>query len=75
MKNLFNDFVQRIENPEISKIWKTHNGVKKKFFDHHDPPWLPMRCRKKKFLVHRMAPEKNIYAPNWFGAMAPNGDF
>lgn len=33
MKNLFNDFVQRIENPEISKIWKTHNGVKKKFFD------------------------------------------
>ena len=33
MKNLFNDFVQRIENPEISKIGKTHNGVKKKFFD------------------------------------------
>lgn len=33
MKNLFNDFVQRIENPEISKIWKTHNGVKKKIFD------------------------------------------
>ena len=33
MKNLFDNFVERIEDPEISKIWKTHLGVKKKFFD------------------------------------------
>ena len=33
MKNLFNDFIQRIESQEILKIWKIHRGVKKKFFD------------------------------------------
>ena len=33
MKNLFNDFIERIEDKEISKIWKNHPGVKKKFFD------------------------------------------
>ena len=33
MKNLFNDFLERIENSEISKIWKNHPGVKRKFFD------------------------------------------
>ena len=33
MKNLFNDFLERIEDSEISKIWKNHPGVKRKFFD------------------------------------------
>ena len=33
MKNLFNDFIERIEDSEISRIWKNHPGVKKKFFD------------------------------------------
>ena len=38
MKNLFNDFVERIENQEILKIWKNNPGIKKKFFDffYHD---------------------------------------
>jgi len=33
IKNLFNDFVTRIEDQEISKTWKDNPGIKKKFFD------------------------------------------
>ena len=33
MKNLFENFLERIEDQEITKIWLAHPGVKKKFFD------------------------------------------
>ena len=33
MKSLFENFISRIENQEIVKIWHEHPGVKKKFFD------------------------------------------
>jgi predicted O-methyltransferase YrrM len=33
MKNLFENFLKRIEDQELTKIWLEHPGVKKKFFD------------------------------------------
>ena len=32
MKNYFKNFLDRLEDEEIKKIWKSHEGVKKKFF-------------------------------------------
>ena len=33
MKNYFKNFLDRLEDEEIKKIWKSHEGVKKKFFE------------------------------------------
>ena len=33
MKDLFENFIERIEDQEVVKIWLKHPGVKKKFFD------------------------------------------
>ena len=33
MKDSFKDFIERLSDNEIKKIWNNHTGIKKKFFD------------------------------------------